>query len=70
MENRIDDYILTLLNEAYDLEPENLDTNYNLAYVLNMIGESNLALNYLHNLSQTNKSIESLKESIEGVIYE
>ena len=70
LEDEIDDFILILLNNAYDLEPQNLDTNYNLAYVLNMIGESNLALEYLYNLKDTNAAIEKLKEIIGGAIYE
>ena len=70
IENSILNDVLTLLNDAYELDRDNLDTNYNLAYVLNMIGESNLALEYLYNLSETNESIDKLKESIEGIIYE
>lgn len=70
LENEVDEYILALLNNAYDLESQNLDTNYNLAYILNMVGESNLALEYLYNLKDTNAAIEKLKESIGGAIYE
>lgn len=51
-----------LLELAYNLEPQNLDTNYNLAYVLNMMGKSRLALDYLSNLNNTDESIEQLKK--------
>lgn len=66
LENSLFDDILPLLNNAYDLEPQNLDTNYNLAYVLNTMGESILALEYIENLNSTNESIEQLKELIRG----
>ncbi len=70
LENDALDIIIPLLNSAYDLNPQDLDTNYNLAYVLNMIGEGNLALEYLNNLNSTNESIEQLKEAIRGEINE
>lgn len=65
-ENELFDNVITLLNSAYDIAPKDLDTNYNLAYVLNMIGEKTLAIEYLNNLDITNKSIEELKVVIGG----
>ncbi|WP_394885805.1 glycosyltransferase [Clostridium butyricum] len=63
-ENNMMDIVIPLLYGAYELEPENLDTNYNLAYVLNVIGEGDLALEYLRKLKVTNDSIEELIDVI------
>ena len=60
------DIVIPLLYGAYELDPENLDTNYNLAYVLNVIGEGDLALEYLRKLKVTNDSIEELIDVIIG----
>lgn len=70
LENDLYDMIIPLLNYAYDLSPQDLDTNYNLAYVLNMIGERKIALEYLDNLNYTNLNVEELKEIIRGKINE
>lgn len=53
--------VLELLNNAYELNSENIDTNYNIAYFLNMIGEKGLALEYLNKLNITNEYIKELK---------
>lgn len=65
-ENNMMDIVIPLLYGAYELDPENLDTNYNLAYVLNVIGEGDLALEYLRKLKVTNDSIEELIDVIIG----
>ncbi|HCW53414.1 MAG TPA: group 2 glycosyl transferase [Clostridium sp.] len=64
------DNVLMLLHNAYELDNENIDTNYNIAYFLNMIGENNLALEYLNRLSTTKDYIEELKISITEDTYE
>lgn len=61
------DNVIPLLNSAYELSPQDLDTNYNLAYVLNFIGESKMAIEYLENLVESNDEIEKLKQTIKGV---
>lgn len=69
-ERKVNIDILKLLNKAYELDPYNLDTSYNLAYVLKMIGENNSAMDILCNLNETNDEIEQLKNSIGGKYYE
>lgn len=64
--NDMFDDILIFLDNAYSLEPQNLDTNYNIAYVLNMFGEKSLALEYLNKLETNDLKIEELKSAIEG----
>lgn len=63
-ENELLDNVIPLLNSAYDISPQDIDTNYNLAYVLNSIGEKTLAMEYLNNLEITDKNIEELKAAI------
>lgn len=59
------DNVLTFLLKAYELNNDDLDTNYNLAYILNMIGESELALSYLCKLKHKDNKIKKLICEIE-----
>jgi len=54
------------LNRAYELSPQDLNTSYNIAYVLNTIGEKSLAIQFLNKLNTTNEEIEKLKNIIGG----
>ncbi len=63
-ENELLDKVIPLLTKAYEISPQDLDTNYNIAYVLNIIGEKELAIEYLNKLETTNNNIEELKEMI------
>ncbi|MGG7176587.1 methyltransferase domain-containing protein [Clostridium paraputrificum] len=63
-ENKINESIIPLLNSAYELDNQDLDTNYNLAYILNLAGEGKLAIKYLNNLESTSEDIEILKNII------
>ncbi len=63
-ENNVLDMIIPLLNNAYDLNPQDLNTNYNIAYILSQIGEEAKALDYLNNLNEKNEDIEELKVKI------
>lgn len=65
-ENNMFDIIIPLLKNAYELDNENLDTNYNLAFVLKFFGENELALKYLDKLKTDNNSIKDLKEDLRG----
>lgn len=58
--------IIPILKIAYDLNNKDLATNYNLAYILNYFGESDLALRYLSKLNVTNDLIEKLIIDIKG----
>ena len=65
-ENQVYEIIVPLLNEAYKINCNDLDTNYNLAYVLAEFGEHKIALNYLEKLSIKNKDIKELICRIKG----
>lgn len=65
-ENELYDLIIPLLQKAISLEPKDLDTNYNLAYVLNVFGEKEMALEYLNSLDIVNDNIKELKNIIIG----
>lgn len=66
IEFNVIDTIIPLLNEAYNLDNKNIDTNCNLAYVLNMFGEKDLALEYLDKLEANDLRVEELKNVIRG----
>lgn len=65
-ENGFLEEVLPLLNRAYELSPQDLNTSYNIAYVLNTIGEKSLAIQFLNKLNTTNEEIEKLKNIIGG----
>lgn len=66
IKNELLDIVIPLLKSAYEISPGDSDTNYNLAYVLNLIGENNLAIDYLNNLYETNEKVEELRHKIGG----
>ncbi|KLE15070.1 hypothetical protein AAT22_13555 [Clostridium sp. C8] len=65
-ENNLFDYVIPLLCNAYEISPRNLETKYNIANVLNSIGEKESAIKYLENLTESNEKIEKLKLIIKG----
>ncbi|RII34615.1 methyltransferase domain-containing protein [Clostridium chromiireducens] len=65
-ENKIFEIVIPILNEAYKIEPINLQTNYNLAYILNAFGESKTAMDYLNRLQITDEKIDRLRIIIGG----
>lgn len=67
-ENKIFEIVIPILNEAYKIEPTNLQTNYNFAYILNAFGESKTAINYLNGLQITDEKIDNLRRLIGGEI--
>lgn len=67
-ENQEYDIILPLLNEAYNIDNTDIDTNYNMAYFLNQFGQGKLALNYLQNLNSSNEDIKELIYTIKGAL--
>lgn len=62
------DIIIPLLNKAYNIDNNNLDTIYNLSYVLNAFGECDLALSYLEKAKGKSKEIDELIENIKNNI--
>lgn len=69
-QKEIYDYLIPLLNEAYKLDNNNLETNYNLAYVLNAFGAGDMALKYLEKLDKVNEEIKELMRYIKESINE
>ena len=64
--NKMYDYILPMLNAAYELDNNNIDTNYNLAYILDTFGNKELALDYLYKLNTNDEQIILLMNEIRG----
>lgn len=63
------DIIIPLLNKAYNIDNNNLDTIYNLSYVLNAFGECDLALSYLEKAKGKSKEIDELIDVIKNKYY-
>ena len=64
------EFVIPLLIEGYKIDNNDLDTNYNLAYILNTFGERELALDYLLKIPKKSKEIEMLISEIKGEKYE
>ncbi|NLK24471.1 MAG: tetratricopeptide repeat protein [Clostridiales bacterium] len=62
--------VLPLLIYAHEIDNQDLDTVYNLAYILNQFGEKEVALSYLYKLNNKNEDIKTLIEEIRGNVYE
>ena len=54
------DRVLPYLKVALDIDKEDNDTIYNIAYVLNCFGEKQKALEYLENVKNKNNHIKEL----------
>ena len=63
------DRVLPYLKVALDIDKEDCDTIYNIAYVLNCFGEKEKALRYLENIKNKNKNINNLIKEINGKVY-
>lgn len=59
------DRVLPYLKVALDIDKEDNDTIYNIAYVLNCFGEKQKALKYLKNVKNRNRDIDRLIMEIE-----
>jgi O-antigen biosynthesis protein len=64
-ENDMKDYVLPFLNVAYEIEKNNIDTLYNLAYVLTCYGERNIAKNFLDKIVDKDEKILQLLDIIQ-----
>lgn len=58
--------VLPYLNTAYEINENNQDTLYNLAYVLNYYGEKDLALKYASRIDEKSDEFVQLINEIEG----
>jgi len=56
--------VLPVLQKAYEINPLNPDTVYNLGFVLNEFGEKELALSFLRTLENKDEGIRKLIEKI------
>lgn len=57
---------ILLLKKAYELDNEDVNTNYNLAYMSNMCGQKKLALEYLDKLDLNDLRVKELMGIIKG----
>lgn len=60
------DRVIPYLQEALNINSEDLDTIYNIAFVLNCFGQKEKALDYLKNVNEKNEDINKLISEIKG----
>ncbi|PLR90838.1 glycosyltransferase [Bacillus sp. T33-2] len=58
------DIVLPYLTEAYQIDNENPDTIYNLAFVLNLFGEKRKAIEYLEKITDMDDEIRTMYEEL------
>ena len=64
LRNRKYEYVLPLLAFGYDLNPQNNETLYNLAYFLYAFNETELALEYMDSISERDSSAQKLYDIV------
>lgn len=64
---KVYDRVLPYLNEAYKIDDQDVDTVYNLGFILNFIGQKEKALSYLESLKNKNEEVTKLICEIKGV---
>lgn len=70
-ENNLMNMVLPFLNKAFELNPKNDNTLFNLGYVLKSFGEFKLALNYLNRIANKDDEVLALIADTNGaVVYE
>lgn len=67
-ENKFYDRTIPLLKKAYEIDGNNVNTIYNLGYILYKFGESNLALEYLAKFEEKDEFVRELANGIRGEI--
>lgn len=60
------DRVIPYLQEAFNINSKDIDTIYNIAFVLNCFGEKEKALDYLENANEKNEDINKLISEIKG----
>jgi O-antigen biosynthesis protein len=58
------DYVIPYLQEAFELDSNNIDTLYNIAFILSAYGEYELANKYICMIDKNDDSIQELREFI------
>ncbi|MWV46618.1 glycosyltransferase [Paenibacillus sp. HJL G12] len=62
------DYVIPLLEKSYSLDPEDVDTLFNLGYILYKFGANRDALNFLTQIDEPDGDIIDLQKEIEVAI--
>lgn len=63
-QNRLFDYVIPLLQKAYDYNPQNRETLFNLGFILFSAGESAMALTYLENIQDPDEEVVHLLSKV------
>ncbi|MEW6698049.1 MAG: glycosyltransferase [Bacillota bacterium] len=69
-QSQLENVSLELLEHAYMINPQNSATCYNLAYIINQLGDSKTALMFLTQLKEKDDNILEFIAEIEGKQYE
>lgn len=67
-ENKLYEEVIPLLQKAYEIDENNINTAYNIAYVLHKFGENDLALKYIAKFEVIDDSVRNLANDIRGEI--
>ena len=62
--DKLYDYIIPLLEKAFEINSEDRDTIYNIGYILYCIGNNELALSYMEMLHEKNEEEKQLTDDI------
>lgn len=65
-ENGLNNSIFPFLNKAYELNPNNDDTLFNLGYILAEFGENESALSFLNKIAVQDKDVLDMIQRIKG----
>ncbi|WP_010681157.1 hypothetical protein [Acetivibrio cellulolyticus] len=65
-ENRVFDFVIPFLKQAYKINDRNTDTLYNLGYVLKVFGENDMAISYLEKIENPDSEVSELIDNIKN----
>ncbi|WP_425388949.1 tetratricopeptide repeat protein [Cytobacillus solani] len=65
-ENGLNDSIFPFLNKAYELNPNNDDTLFNLGYILAELGENVSALSFFNKIAVQDKDVIDMIQKVKG----
>lgn len=69
-ENKLYEEVIPLLQKSYEINNSNIDTIYNIGYILHKFGQDEIALKYLSLKEGEDAEIKKLIETIRGGINE
>lgn len=69
-ESQCYDNVIPLLKKSLEINKNNLDTVYNLGYILYKFGQHKLALEYLSSFENVDKEVKKLAELVRGDVFE